>query len=40
VGAAIKESKPTDIGAFVRELRLAAVEERLLHIRPESYHGN
>jgi hypothetical protein len=24
----------------VRELRLAAVEERLLHIRPESYHGN
>jgi len=40
VGAAIKEFRPTDIGAFVRELRLAAVEERLLHIRPESYHGN
>ena len=40
VGAAIKEFRPTDIGAFVRELRLAAVEERLLHIRPESYHAN
>jgi tRNA nucleotidyltransferase (CCA-adding enzyme) len=40
VGAAIKNAKPTDIGAFVRELRLAAIDERLTHLRFEDHHAS
>jgi len=39
VGAAIKNANPADIGAFVRELRRAAIDERLTQLRSEEHHG-
>jgi tRNA nucleotidyltransferase (CCA-adding enzyme) len=39
VGAAIKNANPADIGAFVRELRRAAIDERLTQLRSEEHHA-
>ena len=39
VGAAIKNANPADIGAFVRELRRAAIDERLIQLRSEEHHA-
>lgn len=40
VGAAIKNANPADIGAFVRELRRAAIDERLTQLRSEEHHAS
>jgi tRNA nucleotidyltransferase (CCA-adding enzyme) len=40
VGAAIKNANPADIGAFVRELRRAAIDERLVQLRSEEHHAS
>jgi tRNA nucleotidyltransferase (CCA-adding enzyme) len=40
VGAAIKNTNPADIGAFVRELRRAAIDERLIQLRSEEHHAS
>ena len=40
VGAAIKNANPADIGAFVRELRRAAIDERLTQLRTEEHHAS
>jgi len=40
VGAAIKNANPADIGAFVRELRRAAIDERLIQLRSEEHHAS
>ena len=40
VGAAIKNANPADIGAFVRELRREAIDERLTQLRSEEHHAS
>lgn len=40
VGAAIKNANPADIGAFVRELRRAAIDESLTQLRSEEHHAS
>ena len=40
VGAAIKNANPADIGALVRELRRAAIDESLTQLRSEEHHAS